>query len=177
MCKEFDTVLLTKKFYEDFVFCKQILVKTERVYLMAVVEIENIKFAIPLKNRCYGEFSLQTPNATRAQAGLAFTKAVVVSDDSYIDSIVRLYDKEQREFIQDSHHVIKTKMNKYVEKYKIKISQLNDRATVGVYNFCATSALQYFHQELGLNLNSNHIINNAGDILVQSGQIENKIEI
>ena len=80
--------------------------------------------------------------------GVDFSKAVVITDESYIDSSIEPHLR-QNEFdaLRGKDFKIKTKMEKYIADYKKAKNALDKPINQTLVKY---STLQYFEQEIGL---------------------------
>jgi protein AbiQ len=139
---------LTELFYETYAGCKEILLKEKRQYCIALFIVDDIKFAIPFRtniNHNYGYIFKNSPRSDRS--GLDFTKAVVITDESFIGENAIIDSKEYSEFI-NKQVVIANRFEKFIKDYRKWTSNPSYYRAEKTISF---SALQYFHKELGLN--------------------------
>lgn len=114
----------------------------ERGYGIALVKHENLRFGIPLRSHFSHSFGFKT----KESGGLDYSKAVLLSKDSYISqNPFKIPDDEFRK-IKERSHFIETQFNKYVERY-IKACGVRD---VNILRAYAYSTLQNYHSELGI---------------------------
>ena len=80
--------------------------------------------------------------------GVDFSKAVVITDDKYIDMLTEPHIREN-EFnaLRGKDYKIKVKMEKYIEEYKKAKQDLNKKH---YQNLVKYSTLQYFEKEIGI---------------------------
>ena len=146
--------LLTQKFFDDYPFEEypELERKTNRPYLVLLVQIENNRFAIPFRtnikhNSCY-KFPA-TGRKTSSASGLDYSKAVIVNNQEYIGRRAVIDETEYSDLIK-KFHFIRKQFAAYVKRYiqYTKSNVMNIRlATTYLY-----STLKYFHKELGINL-------------------------
>lgn len=121
-----------------------------RGYGIVVVSINSLTFGIPLRTHIKHKQSFFTDvtqdHTCETRKGLDFSKAVLISENSYIDSSSFKIPSEQFDRIQDNHEHIVEKFTKYIKRY-IKAVNRNDRNVLPFYTF---STLQNYHVELGL---------------------------
>mgnify|MGYP000979967148 CR=1 FL=1 len=114
--------LLTKKFYEKYSNCKEILKKENRPYTICIIEINKLTFAIPIRHNINHKYSIKTFN----NQGLDFTKAVIIIDKAFI-SEKNVYI-EQEEYEELSTKKLQKEMRRQAKKIlDNKIHQLLDR--------------------------------------------------
>ena len=82
--------LLTKKFYEKYSNCKEILKKENRPYTICIIEINKLTFAIPIRHNINHKYSIKTFN----NQGLDFTKAVIIDKAFISEKNVKNYQQK-----------------------------------------------------------------------------------
>ena len=138
---------LTSSFFEKYSNCPEIMEKTSRQYCIAILSIDGIKFAIPFRTHIRHRYCYLFLNSPRgSKAGLDFTKSVVVTDDAYIGTDATIESKEYSEFINKSA-VIANQFENFISDYK---KWVKDPDYYHKNELLAFSALQYFHDELGI---------------------------
>ena len=138
---------LTSSFFTAYAACPEILRKSGRQYCIALLLVDNIKFAIPFRtnighNHCY----LFSNSPRGANSGLDFTKAVVITDETYIGQDAIIENAEYSEFI-NKQKVIANRFENFIDDYK---KWVKDPIYYHEENVVAFSSLQYFHKELGI---------------------------
>ena len=73
-------VILSDRFYEKYNNCPELLEKKDRPYYCVALEVDGRTFAIPLRHHIKHPFCFHTVG----NAGLDFSKAVTITDPSYI---------------------------------------------------------------------------------------------
>ena len=141
-------VFLSNEFYDAYPTQKypEIEQKCNRPYIQVYVEINGIQYAIPLRSDIHHPHVLWTDKANCC--GVDFSKAVVISKESYIDA-TREPHLRQNEFdaLRGKDYKIKTKMEKYIEKYKKAKLDLSNPINQTLVKY---STLQYFEEEIGI---------------------------
>ena len=135
-------LFLTQKFYDDHKDCTEIEQKRTRPYSQVHIEINGVQFAIPLRSEINHKHVLWTDKPNRC--GLDFSKAVVITDDSYVDKDKRPYIR-QNEFdsLRGKEYIVKQKLLKYISDYKkAKLKQDIERNRT----LCRYSTMQYFEE-------------------------------
>lgn len=146
MTKEKRFVFLSENFYQRYPSAQypEIEQKHTRPYIQICVEINGTKFAIPLRSDIHHPHVFWTDKQNHC--GVDFSKAVVITDDKYIDKM-REPHLRQNEFdaLRGKDFKIKQKMQKYIDKYKqAKMNQ--DKPINRV--LLKYSTLQYFEEFL-----------------------------
>ncbi|HAS23955.1 MAG TPA: hypothetical protein DCR51_12745, partial [Idiomarina loihiensis] len=121
---------LDHSFYPDHTHLKEVLDLREdgrwikgkdRGYGIAVVTIDNLKFAIPLRSTIKHNAAYITVKSHLEDVhgkGLDYTKAILISDNKYISDENFLVPAEEHKILQSKARHIVVKFEKYVEKYK-----------------------------------------------------------
>lgn len=149
--KSYKINYLSEQFYIDFNSSEypEIESKTDRPYMVMLIQIEENTFAIPFRTRITHKYSYRFANSSRKtnrSTGLDFTKAVIVNDVKYIGASARVNDAEYSE-LDINHYVIIRRFKRYVSEYiKYKKGLLPTQVSAN-YKY---STLKYFHKELGI---------------------------
>ena len=133
---------LSDEFYNDYAGCSEIEQKRLRPYVQALVKVGGISFAVPLRSQIRHKYVLWTDRGSRC--GLDFSKTVVLSKRSYIDSTTRPYIR-QNEFdaLRGKEHLIKQKLLQYIATYKKAKKRLDVPRNQTI---CEYSTLKYFEK-------------------------------
>lgn len=152
--KQYKLNYLSPDFYlkYDKINHPEIEIKENRPYIVILIEIKSNIFAIPFRtnirhNNCY-RFKNST-RETNSVTGIDYTKAVIVNDNKYIGEDARINDKEYIELNNNYKSIIK-QFQKYVEDY-VKYITNKENGYYKEEKFKYTT-LQYFHNELGINI-------------------------
>lgn len=138
---------LTVEFYKEYSSCREILKKEDRPYCVALFEIDGITFAIPFRTHIKHKHSYIFKKSNRSDdAGLDFTKAVVIKNNHFIGEETWIESSEYSEFI-NKHKVIANRFEKFINNYKKWVIDPHYYRAEKIIKF---SSLQYFHDELGL---------------------------
>lgn len=120
--------------------------KHNRPYIQVYVEIEGIQYANPLRSDIHHPHVLWTDK--KNHCGVDFSKAVVITDEKYIDSSTDPHIRQDEfDALRGKDYKIKTKMKKYIEDYKMAKSDLSNPRNQQLVKY---STLQYFEAELGI---------------------------
>ena len=143
-----DFVFLSQRFYDEYSaeLYPEIQRKTNRPYLVVIVEIRDITFAIPLRHHIMHRYSFITNRTERW--GLDYSKAVIISRPEFIEKPNRPITINQSEYVKitDRKKYIQSKFEQFLNTYERAVL----RGTPLVEPVLQYSTLQYFHQELGL---------------------------
>jgi protein AbiQ len=148
MAKKKRFLFLSEEFYlaypsEDYPEMEQ---KHNRPYIQVYVEIEGIQYAIPLRSDIHHPHVLWTDK--KNHCGVDFSKAVVIADEKYIDSSTDPHIRQDEfDALRGKDYKIKTKMEKYIEDYKMAKNDLRNPRNEQLVKY---STLQYFEAELGI---------------------------
>ena len=141
-------IFLSDKFYKDYPGEQypELEQKRNRPYIQIVIEINGVRYAAPLRSGIKHTYAFWTDK--KNHCGIDFSKAVVISDEEYINSETVPYIRPN-EFnaLRGKDYKIKIKMIKYIEKYKKAKQDLNKRVNQNIVRY---STLQYFEKEIGI---------------------------
>lgn len=149
--KKYKLNYLTAEFYNryDPVNYPEIENKSNRPYMVMLIQIENNTFAIPFRtnvkhNNCYKFKKSSRP--TNSITGLDYSKAVIINNNKYIGPAARINDMEYTELDTNNHIIIK-QFSSFVAGYiKYAKKELNEYQA-GKYKY---TTLKYFHKELNI---------------------------
>lgn len=149
MAKIVELRKLSKEFYESYPHNQfpEMEAKSGRPYAVLLVEINNLKFAIPLRTNIRHSYCYKfktSDRETKSSTGIDFSKAVVISKDSYLGEQTDINDKEYLELQEKAFFIIK-KFKKYVTDYISFKKNGGNEYIARRYNF---SALKYFDEFL-----------------------------
>jgi hypothetical protein len=140
---------LSSVFYQNYKDCTEILSKGEtRPYIILIIEVENNKFAIPIRTNLHKTKDCYETNP-KTNSGLDYTKAVVISRNDYIDS-TKYPEIEHKEYnyIKFKEREIKIAFTKFVSDYKKDVIRHKRNQSIPAnprFQYCT---LQYFNKEL-----------------------------
>lgn len=135
--------LLTKEFYIKYNPCKEILKKEERPYMVYAIKMEGLIFAIPIRHNIKHKYCIKTLE----QQGLDLSKTVVLRDETYLSQFNVHIDKEEYLILSEKKSLIGKELMKYIKLYKKALKYPKDNKNKVLIE---NSALQYFHEELGI---------------------------
>ena len=139
---EMKYIFLTEQFYIDYAHCAEIEKKRERPYVQVYVNLHGVDFAIPMRSNITHKHVFWTDRVNKC--GLDFSKAVVIVNESYIDTTNVPYIRpSEYAALLGKEYLVAQKLVKYIEKYKIAKTKLtaDDKRRLVQY-----STLQYFEQ-------------------------------
>ena len=138
---------LSDIFYNAYSHHPEILKKNDRPYCIATITIEGIRFAIPFRTNIRHPYAHIFRNSKRSDnAGLDFSKAVVINDDKYIGIEAIIDSDEYSLFIKDIK-IISNRFAKFIKNYRIWALNPVYHKKESLMNM---TSLQYFHQEIGI---------------------------
>ncbi len=121
MAKLIELRKLSKEFYKAYPHSEypEMEAKENRPYVVLLVQINKIQFAIPLRTNIRHSYCYKfktSDRETKSSTGIDFSKAVVISKDSYLGEKTDINDKEYLELQEKTFFIIK-KFKKYVSDY------------------------------------------------------------
>lgn len=149
--KRYKLNYLTAEFYNQYNSYEypEIENKSNRPYMVMLIQIENNTFAIPFRtnvkhNNCYKFENSSRP--TDSITGLDYSKAVIVNNIKYIGAAARINDMEYTE-LDANYHIIIKQFTSFVKNYiRYANGTLNEYQSKK-YKY---TTLKYFHDELGI---------------------------
>ncbi len=149
--KKYKLNYLTAEFYNryDSVNYPEIENKSNRPYMVMLIQIENNTFAIPFRtnvkhNNCYKFKKSSRP--TNSVTGLDYSKAVIINNSKYIGPAARINDMEYTE-LDTNYHIIIKQFSSFLDGYiKYANKELNEYQTEK-YKY---TTLKYFNKELNI---------------------------
>jgi len=138
-------VLLTEKFYRDFEDCPEIEKERGRPYLVVLIEMKGVPFAVPFRSHIHHPHAFLTDEENFC--GLDFSKTVVITKDEYVDKerSPRIREHEHKRLI-GKEYVVKQRLEKYIKAYKKAKKKPEIPRN---QNLLQCSTLQYFESYIG----------------------------
>ena len=144
-----DLVFLSQNFYNEYPpeSYPEMQRKPNRPYLVIIVEVRNLTFAIPLRHHIAHNYSFITNRPERW--GLDYSKAVVISRPDFIErpktrSI--MIERSEYDKITENYKNIQKKFECFLDFYEKSVL----KGTPLSEPVLKYSSLQYFHNELGI---------------------------
>lgn len=134
-------ITLSPYFYREYSNCPEILVKPTRPYVCLEVMIDGVPFAIPFRHHISHKWAF----ITYGEAGLDYSKAVVIADNRFIGPQKPEIEQYEFEILKGKDALIANGMRKYLAAYRKAIKYPNNRHYAAIRS---CSCLQYFHKEL-----------------------------
>ena len=136
-------VCLNSNFYNKYLDKEEILKKQNRPYVIFVVNINNIDWAIPFRSNIRHKYAYMTDKINNN--GIDFTKAVVIDINNDIDS--QNVQIRQVEFnkIKGKEHVIKNDFQNFLKRFEKAINkpEISEHRKILMF-----SSLNYFIEEV-----------------------------
>lgn len=136
-------VCLNSNFYNKYLEKEEILKKQNRPYVIFVVNINNIDWAIPFRSNIRHKYAYMTDKINNN--GIDFTKAVVIDINNDIDS--QNVQIRQVEFnkIKGKEHVIKKDFQNFLKRFEKAINkpEISEHRKTLMF-----SSLSYFIEEV-----------------------------
>ena len=158
---------LSPQFYTDYnqTKCPQILYKDKRAYSCFIINCKDYTICIPYRSNIKKDnaFLFQnTERSKKSRSGLDYEKMVIVKDtDKYLDNSKPIVDNDEYvETIINCEEIVENALT-YIDRYKKHITgeePLHPKRFAREYGY---TALQYFHEELEIDLNKNVNIDDA----------------
>lgn len=130
-------ILLSDKFYEKYSRCPEILSKRTRPYACLAIEVDGIQFAIPFRHHIRHRYAFFTVG----EAGLDYTKAVVIEDGSMVSAALPTIEQCEFDRLKGRDAQIEAGMRRY---YRLVLKARRYADNPHYANILRYSALQYF---------------------------------
>jgi len=134
-------ILLSDKFYSDYSGCPEILEKRNRPYVCALVRQGRYTFAVPFRHHIGHKHAFFTVG----DAGLDYSKTVVISDVAYISDEDPTVDTREFRKINANMDRIQRELRQYIKLYKKATMYRSNPHYASILRY---SALQYFEEYL-----------------------------
>ena len=115
----------------------------DRPHAIILVQVRNLRFAIPLRTNLRHKQGFNTIN----NAGLDFSKALIVFEDRDIKRDIKLSPEEFKKIVDNEDFIVR-KFEKYVEKYISAVKNKKHGELNRAYRY---STLINYHKQLLLN--------------------------
>lgn len=142
---------LTPAFFQDYCpSCPEILKKPTRPHYVFVLTMRNLTFAVPLRSKLPSDRRYSFV-ADQGDAGLDFTKAVVITDrQRYVTSKAIQIRQHEFNMLKQNEFVVARRFEQFLNSYIKQIQRQQKNPNIPQPKWCTYSSLQYFHKELGL---------------------------
>ena len=139
---------LTEQFYKDYSHCPEIEQKRYRPYVMLLIDVDDLLFALPLRSHIKHKYAYFTDKLKGC--GIDYSKAVIITNEElYLDTKKPTIRPVEYKMLLGKDYIVNKEFRRYLSNYKKAVSADTER-TKYLYKYCT---LQYFHKELGLNNN------------------------
>ena len=130
MKKLYEIRYLSKDFYDVYTKTSypELECKETRPFLVLLVKINDLKFAIPFRSNITHNFCYKFENSNRiskSSTALDFSKSIIVKDDVYLDNYAFI-DKEEYKELNSKIYFIISKFKKFLLTY-VKIKESYDK--------------------------------------------------
>ena len=149
--------------------------QSKRTHLCILIELNNNKFYIPLRNnlgdevRKFGRIGHSVPSNKRKHAGLDYRYALIVNDESYIELQTELKIPEsQYRKIQKEYETITEEFKVYLNGF-LKAAKKNRIEKEPLYR---ESSLINFKSELGFNTPIDMLTTEEVNIALDEGYVD-----
>lgn len=133
--------ILSNDFYDTYSHCQEILKKDNRPYVCLTIELNGILFAIPLRHHIKHKHAFHTID----DAGLDYTKAVVITDIKYLSADRPTIESKEFAILKKNEQKIQYGLRQYVHKYKKALKHRDNPRNANLLKY---SSLQYFEKYL-----------------------------
>ena len=135
-------IFLTQQFFDDYAGCIEIEQKADRPYVLLLVSMDGVDFAIPFRSNIKHSHVFWTDKTRKC--GLDYSKAVVIENHKYIDAERKPHIREcEHRALLGKEHEVRRGLSNYIAKYKSAKANPNKHSKV---TLCIYSALQYFEK-------------------------------
>jgi protein AbiQ len=139
---------LTEAFYQHFTYEQypEIEHKQSRPYIVLIIKIDNQRWGLPMRSSISHSYCYWTNKEDRC--GVDYTKAVLLTDDNYIDKTNAPHIRESEfEALRGKEYVLEVGFKRYIGQYKKALADQSKNRNVML---CKFSTLQYFHEAAGI---------------------------
>ncbi len=130
-------IILSDAFYDKYEKEREILHKRNRPYVCLTIRVEDQTFAIPFRHHINHPFGFHT----LGEAGLDFSKAVLIESESYISHDKPRIETAEWNIVKRNEGTILFEFKKFLRQYKrAQLHPDNPRSSY----FLKYSSLRYF---------------------------------
>lgn len=130
-------IILSDVFFKKYRNCPEILCKENRPYICLSVSIDGLQYGIPIRHHVRHAYSFKTIG----EAGLDYTKAVLIIDDTFISNDSAVIDSKEWNIIKKNENSIYAGFSRYLRQYKRALNNPNNPRSEKIVKY---SSLQYF---------------------------------
>lgn len=137
-----DFIFLSQQFYDDYKNCPEIEQKANRPYMRVCISMNGVRYAVPFRSNINHKYVLWTDKENKC--GLDFSKSVVLTKRSYIDSTATPHIRPNEfDALRGKEYLIKQRLMQYIKVYKKAKNRLDVPRN---RELCQYSTLQYFER-------------------------------
>lgn len=133
--------ILSEKFYTTYANCPELLKKKNRPYACLAVELDGLLFAIPFRHHIRHQYAFYTVG----EAGLDYSKAVIISNLSYLSADKPTIDSKEFSILKRNENKIRYDFSKYIRLYRKATKHRDNPRNISILKY---STLQYFEDLL-----------------------------
>lgn len=133
--------ILSEKFYTTYSHCKEILKKENRPYACMTIELDGLLFAVPLRHHISHQYAFHTVG----EAGLDYSKSVVISDSDFLSNDKPSIENMEFSIIKRNEQKIRYGLSKYIHQYKRAMRHRDNPRNEYILKY---STLKYFEEYL-----------------------------
>ena len=133
--------ILSENFYSTYANCTELLKKKNRPYACLTLEVDGLLFAIPFRHHIRHTYAFHTIG----EAGLDFTKAVIISDPDYLSADTPTIDGKEFAVLKRNENKIRYDFSKYIRQYRRAMKHRDNPRNANILKY---SSLQYFEDFL-----------------------------
>ena len=133
--------ILSEKFFSSYADCRELLKKKNRPYACLTLELDGLLFAIPFRHHIRHPYAFHTIG----EAGLDFTKAVIISNPDYLSADTPTIDSKEFSILKRNENKIRYDFSKYVRQYRRAMKHRDNPRSASLLRY---STLQYFEDLL-----------------------------
>lgn len=124
--------------------------KESRPYSMITIDINHLKYAIPLRSNIKHDYCYKTIEEDSKKKGLDFSKALIVDVGDIGDET--LINEVEYTILKENYDHIRTQFSQYVKKYVYLMKKKTSGGTLNRAEELTLrySTLQNYHSQLGL---------------------------
>ena len=155
---DYQILKLTSKFYQKYSPTQypEMLLKESRAYNCLLIDLHyDYYICIPFRTEMHHQNGYKFKMSARSrqhQSGLDYSKIAIIKNREYIDTEDAVVDRDEyRETVSKMNRIVND-VNQYINDYVQHVTKeqlLNEKEFQRRYRY---STLQYFHQELSLDM-------------------------
>lgn len=137
-------VQLTLNFFNDYPYPQysEIEQKQNRPYVLTIVNIQDYKFAIPLRSSAKHKWKFSLPS--KDNSALDFKKSIYISDDNYFTPFLGTIRQTDFNYLKGKENLVEKKFMEYLKEY-VEAIKTSDPNKQGAFKY---STLSYFSDKI-----------------------------